>query len=90
MNTRLHRFPWARFFRRRFPAHAEGWAYAQVVLVAALYRVVQRLRVIEAVRVAATTTMPSAVPAPEKSTAGNWLLPLVLGLWIGSTWGKDD
>ncbi len=25
-------FPWRRFLRRRFPAHAEGWVYAQVPL----------------------------------------------------------
>lgn len=25
-------FPWCRFLRRRFPAHAVGWVYAQVPL----------------------------------------------------------
>ncbi|AVZ80159.1 hypothetical protein C3497_12530 [Zoogloeaceae bacteirum Par-f-2] len=25
-------FPWRRFLRRRFPAHAEGWVYAQIPL----------------------------------------------------------
>ncbi|MDR1461933.1 MAG: hypothetical protein LBI68_02175 [Azoarcus sp.] len=30
-----------------------------------------------------------ASSSPPRST-GNWLVPLVIGLWIGSAWGKDD
>ncbi|MDR3213059.1 MAG: hypothetical protein LBT71_03980 [Azoarcus sp.] len=30
-----------------------------------------------------------APSAPTQST-GNWLVPLAIGLWIGSAWGKDD
>lgn len=32
MSDRQSRFPWRRFLRRRFPAHAEGWMVAQVPL----------------------------------------------------------
>ncbi|WP_303783510.1 hypothetical protein [Azovibrio restrictus] len=32
MSNRQSRFPWRRFLRRRFPAHAEGWVYAQIPL----------------------------------------------------------
>lgn len=32
MSMQARSFPWRRFFRRRFPAHAEGWVYAQVPL----------------------------------------------------------
>jgi hypothetical protein len=29
-------------------------------------------------------------PSAPPQSAGNWLAPLVIGLWIGSAWGKDD
>ena len=29
-------------------------------------------------------------PSIPPQSAGDWLVPLVIGLWIGSTWGKDD
>lgn len=32
MSMQAQPFPWRRFLRRRFPAHAEGWVYAQVPL----------------------------------------------------------
>lgn len=32
---------------------------------------------------------PTVTPATA-SRRGGWLLPLVIGLWIGSSWGDDD
>jgi hypothetical protein len=32
---------------------------------------------------------PPPPPAPRPSSGG-WLVPLVIGLWIGGSWGKDD
>jgi len=29
-------------------------------------------------------------PSPPNQNTGNWLVPLAIGLWIGSAWGKDD
>lgn len=31
---------------------------------------------------------PPPAPAPQKKRGG-WLIPLAIGLWIGSTWGDD-
>ena len=29
-------------------------------------------------------------PPPPAPSAGNWLVPLAIGLWLGSAWSKDD
>jgi len=33
---------------------------------------------------------PALPPAPVVRRHGNWLLPLIIGFWIGNTWGGDD
>ena len=52
------------------------------------WRVVQQARAIEAVKAAATPA--SSAQTPVKRSSGDWVLPLALGLLIGSAWGKDD
>ena len=34
--------------------------------------------------------LPVAPTAPVARGSGSWLLPLMIGLWIGSAWGDDD
>lgn len=33
---------------------------------------------------------PVATEAPVARGSGRWLLPLIVGLWIGCAWGDDD
>lgn len=33
--------------------------------------------------------VPAPAPAPPQKRSGGWLVPLVIGMWIGSTWGDD-
>ncbi len=54
------------------------------------WRVVQRARAIEAVKVAATPVLPASAQTPVKRGSGDWVFPLALGLLIGSAWGGDD
>lgn len=58
---------------------AAGMTPQQRIKAAATLRLVHAA---EAERVA-----PAPTPAAQKC---NWLWPLLIGLWIGSSWGKDD
>jgi hypothetical protein len=33
---------------------------------------------------------PMAPPGPVARGGGGWLLPLMIGIWIGGAWGDDD
>ncbi|WP_114649910.1 hypothetical protein [Pseudothauera hydrothermalis] len=96
MSNRQGPFPWRVFLRRRFPAHAEGWVYAQVPLwwaalfadapptaeVDALYAVVAF--VVAVAIVGALVGLASLLRFPW------WLLlPFcLLSLWLDGLWRK--
>jgi xanthosine utilization system XapX-like protein len=69
-------------------AGLSGW------LVGAGLSPVERWRVVESIRAAEASKARTAAPAPAvkaqpRPASSGWLVPLLLGLWIGSAWGDD-
>jgi hypothetical protein len=52
------------------------------------WRVVESIRAAEASEARTFASAPAATAQPRPASSG-WLVPLLLGLWIGSAWGDD-